>query len=196
MTDFLLPLCKVFKKKSTNISLSLLRNVSGYSINVVWFTCTFFQFSGEYMRCFKSCNYEAALLNKTIIISTQIFSKPTKHNRDQTVLFVPALSSAEWLDFCPSCDDMHSSRIAQQRLLCRQRYGKPGTICDQIFDGCNLSQFCRLSGQFKCMWFFWPWVHETDDFQHPCPSQPCFLAWERLRMRSISRLKQMTRAVF
>lgn len=45
------------------------------------------------MRCFQSCNYLSALLNKTIIISVQMFSKPMGIRGIEMFLPTPTLPS-------------------------------------------------------------------------------------------------------
>lgn len=54
------------------------------------------------MHCFKSCNYEVTVLNKTIIISIQIFSKET--NIQEMIFFfsLPFLTLGDWISAHPA----------------------------------------------------------------------------------------------
>lgn len=143
------------------------------------------------MHCFKSCNYEAVLLNKTIIISIQIFSKPTSIKEVKMFLFfLPCPVLSDWISAHPAMicihHTYHSSGFSAGRNVANQKQSVTKFLmCANCRSSAALVVNSNALSLLGTAFTRVIWSEETDNFQHPSPSHPGFLALERLGMRCI-----------
>lgn len=114
------------------------------------------------MHCFKSCNYEAVLLNKTIIISIQIFSKPTTIKEIKMFFFfLPCPVPSDWISAHPAMICIHHTYHSRSFSAGRDVANQKQSVTNFLM-GANCHSSVVLGGQFKCSQIFWHCVHESN----------------------------------
>ena len=128
------------------------------------------------MHCFKSCNYEAVLLNKTIIISIQIFSKPTSIKEIKMFFFsLPCPVLSDWISAHPAMICIHHAYHSRGFSAGRGTANQKQSVTKFLI-GANCHSSVGLVANLNVRSFFGPGFmkvigSETDDFQHFSPSQ-------------------------
>lgn len=141
------------------------------------------------MHCFKSCNYEAVLLNKTIIISIQIFSKPTTIKEIKMFFFfLPCPVPSDWISAHPAMICIHHTYHSRSFSAGRDVVNQKQSVTKFLM-GANCHSSVVLGVNLNALRFFGTVFmrvivsDKIDYFQHRSPSHPCFLALRRLGMR-------------
>lgn len=125
------------------------------------------------MHCFKSCNYEAVLSNKTIIISIQIFSKPTSIKQIKMFFFsLPCPVPSYWISAHPAMICVHHAYHSRGFSAGRGTANQKQSVTKFVM-GADSHSSVGLVANLNALSFFGPGLKkviesdETGNFQHP-----------------------------
>lgn len=108
------------------------------------------------MHCFKSCNYEAVVLNKTLIISIQIFSKATNIQEMKMFFFsLPCPMLGDWISAHPVMICIHHAYCSRGFSAGRGVANQKQSVT-QFLMGINCHNCVSLVANFNALSFLGP----------------------------------------